>query len=72
MSARLRRFLIVSRRALINEDVARIKAQLAKRLPEYMIPREIRVLDELPLNPNGKFDRKALLESLKLEAGAGA
>ena len=33
-----------------------------KNLPNFMQPKAIRVLDELPRNPNGKINRKALLE----------
>lgn len=39
-------------------------AALGERLPPYMLPRRISVLDELPLNPNGKIDRTALLTEL--------
>ena len=39
-------------------------AALGDRLPPYMLPRWITVLDQLPLNPNGKIDRRSLLTEL--------
>ncbi|MFE9097440.1 amino acid adenylation domain-containing protein [Streptomyces sp. NPDC007264] len=39
-------------------------AALGDRLPPYMLPRRIAVLDHLPLNTNGKIDRRALLDEL--------
>lgn len=39
-------------------------AALGDRLPPYMLPRRIVILEELPLNPNGKIDRHALLTEL--------
>ncbi len=37
-----------------------IRKSLAEKLPEYMIPKSIKILDSLPVNRNGKTDRKEL------------
>lgn len=42
-----------------------IKTELKKLIPSYMIPRNIKILKEFPLNTNGKIDRKKLMEELK-------
>ena len=36
------------------------RSALARRLPQWMVPRRIVVIERLPLNPNGKLDRQAL------------
>ena len=43
-------------------DSCYIKAELKKRIPDYMIPRTIEILDKLPISQNGKIDRKELAE----------
>jgi acyl-CoA synthetase (AMP-forming)/AMP-acid ligase II len=37
-----------------------LRAHLAQLLPAFMVPGSVRVLDAMPLNANGKLDRKAL------------
>ncbi|MET3492989.1 amino acid adenylation domain-containing protein [Variovorax boronicumulans] len=43
-------------------DVAQLRAALGRVLPDYMVPAAIVVMGKLPLNANGKIDRKALPE----------
>jgi amino acid adenylation domain-containing protein len=39
---------------------AELKALARERLPEYMVPTTITLLEKLPLTPSGKIDRQAL------------
>ena len=41
-------------------DKKKVMEKLSMKLPEYMLPNKISVMDELPKNPNGKVDRKLL------------
>jgi amino acid adenylation domain-containing protein len=49
-------------------DLAAVRRQLKEKLPSVMVPRDIHVIAELPLNVNGKVDRKALLATLQAQA----
>ncbi|MGA4689811.1 non-ribosomal peptide synthase/polyketide synthase [Rhodococcus sp. AB351] len=43
-------------------DPAELADHVGRSLPSYMVPSQIIVLDEVPLNPVGKLDRRALPE----------
>ena len=44
----------------LTEHLERIKQRLRAELPEYMVPLHWLWLERMPLNANGKLDRKAL------------
>ena len=48
-----------------NIDLIKIKEELSKKLPNYMVPNNIIILDNMPLNSNGKIDRNQLKKILQ-------
>ena len=43
-----------------NTKISAVRQRLSARLPDYMVPAQIVVLEEFPLTSSGKIDRKAL------------
>ena len=48
-----------------NIDTDIVKANLVKKLPNYMVPNKYIILDSMPLNSNGKIDRNQLKKILQ-------
>lgn len=49
-------------------EVKSVKGALEKKLPYYMLPSTIRVIDSLPYNSSGKIDRVQLVNDFLLKA----
>ncbi|MCB0753613.1 MAG: AMP-binding protein, partial [Ignavibacteriae bacterium] len=48
-----------------SEITEKIKKYAAKKLPQYMLPNEFHIVDEIPLKINGKVDNAKLLKIAK-------
>jgi amino acid adenylation domain-containing protein len=59
---RLVAFYVPSPATTVN--ITDVRAHLAARLPDHMVPRHLVALSQLPLSPNGKLDRDALPQTV--------
>ncbi len=50
----------------------KLRKHLRERLPAYMIPQHFLLINDIPLTPNGKVDRRRLPTPAAAEAGIGA
>ncbi|WP_065489848.1 non-ribosomal peptide synthetase [Rhodococcus opacus] len=51
-------YVVPDTEAALDPETLRIR--VGERLPTYMLPSQVMVVDALPLNPSGKLDRRAL------------
>jgi len=49
-------------------EAGSIRRTLSRNLPKYMLPQVIHQFDQLPLNSNGKVDRRRLIDQYALDA----
>lgn len=49
-----------------ENSVDEVKDKLAKKLPDYMVPKYIQKVSSLPLTATGKVDKKALVKDFKI------
>lgn len=54
----------------LYQTSSQIKAALSLKLPEYMIPSVIIMLDSMPMKPNGKIDKQILLRMQSAQGNA--
>lgn len=57
-------------KAGLRIHVNELRSRLKQRLPDYMLPATIVLLESLPLNPNGKVDKRALPDPTEVNAEA--
>jgi len=62
---------VVPRDGQIAPTADDLRNALKAQLPEYMIPSAFAILEQMPLTPNGKVDRKALKQSNSATAPRG-
>lgn len=62
---------VVSPDGALNTLSGDLRAHLKARLPDYMVPARVLVLERFPLTVNGKLDRRALAGLLDQQAATG-
>ncbi len=60
------KYLVAFLMSINNDAENELKRDLARLLPDYMIPHQLVFLDEMPLTPNGKID-KNILKEMKID-----
>jgi amino acid adenylation domain-containing protein len=55
----------------VSLEGVELKSHVRRKLPEYMVPSAVVVVEEFPLNANGKVDRGALARMEALGRGGG-
>ncbi len=55
-----------------SAETAALRIHTSELLPSYMVPQHFFTVDQFPLTPNGKIDRRALIESHKDLLGSTA
>ncbi|MEO6632946.1 MAG: amino acid adenylation domain-containing protein, partial [Mucilaginibacter sp.] len=56
-------FVVINKESALQDETAQVqnwKETLRNSVPDYMVPDNFVVLDEMPLTPNGKVDKKVL------------
>jgi mycobactin peptide synthetase MbtF len=69
--ARLTGYVAAIDPASMQPSAAELRLMLSSRLPRYMIPQRIVIVDEIPLTPNGKLDENALAGADSAAASIG-
>ncbi|MBV4487253.1 amino acid adenylation domain-containing protein [Pseudomonas sp. SWRI153] len=57
----LHAYLVAATASDLTTLTERVRSALASRLPAHMVPGHLHLIEAIPLTPNGKLDRKALM-----------